>query len=104
MLIGISDQMGARFDRLRCEVFQNLILSPMNTGLLRAAIATAPTVYGIETKNDSSIFWHIDYIATAPTVYGIETRTILLHLLENLLVATALTVYGIETYHLRTRD
>ena len=73
MLIGISDQMGARFDRLRCEVFQNLILSPMNTGLLRAAIATAPTVYGIETKNDSSIFWHIDYIATAPTVYGIET-------------------------------
>ena len=49
MLIGISDQMGARFDRLRCEVFQNLILSPMNTGLLRAAIATAPTVYGIET-------------------------------------------------------
>ena len=43
-------------------------------------------------------------IATAPTVYGIETRTILLHLLENLLVATALTVYGIETYHLRTRD
>ena len=56
MLIGISDQMGARFDRLRCEVFQNLILSPMNTGLLRAAIATAPTVYGIETKNDSSIF------------------------------------------------
>ena len=50
MLIGISDQMGARFDRLRCEVFQNLILSPMNTGLLRAAIATAPTVYGIETR------------------------------------------------------
>ena len=49
MLIGISDQLGARFDRLRCEVFQNLILSPMNTGLLRAAVATAPTVYGIET-------------------------------------------------------
>ena len=49
MLIGISDQMGARFDRLRYEVFQNLILSPMNTGLLRPAVATAPTVYGIET-------------------------------------------------------
>ena len=49
MLIGISDQMGARFDRLRCEVFQNLILSPMNTGLLRYAVATALTVYGIET-------------------------------------------------------
>ena len=49
MLIGISDQMGTRFDRLRCEVFQNLILSPMNTGLLRPAVATVLTVYGIET-------------------------------------------------------
>ena len=49
MLIGISDQMGARFDRLRYEVFQNLILSPMNTGLLRPAVATVLTVHGIET-------------------------------------------------------
>ena len=49
MLIGIFDQMGAQTDRLRCEVCQNLILSPMNTGLLRPAVATAPTVYGIET-------------------------------------------------------
>ncbi len=51
MLIGISDQMGTRFDRLRCEVFQNLILSPMNTGLLRPAVATVLTVYGIETSD-----------------------------------------------------
>ena len=50
MLIGISDQMGTRFDRLRCEVFQNLILSPMNTGLLRPAVATVLTVHGIETE------------------------------------------------------
>ena len=50
MLIGISDQMGTRFDRLRYEVFQNLILSPMNTGLLRPAAATVLTVYGIETN------------------------------------------------------
>ena len=49
MLIGISDQMGAQTDRLRCEVCQNLILSPMNTGLLRYAVATALTVFGIET-------------------------------------------------------
>ena len=49
MLIGIFNQMGARFDRLRCEVCQNLILSPMNTGLLRYAVATALTVHGIET-------------------------------------------------------
>ena len=52
MIIGISDQMGAQFDRLRCEVCQNLILSPINTGLLRYAVATVLTVYGIETDND----------------------------------------------------
>ena len=49
MLIGILDPLGAQIDRLRCEVCQNLILSPMNTGPLRPAVATAPTVYGIET-------------------------------------------------------
>ena len=49
MLIGIFDQLGAQTDRLRCEVCQNLILSPMNTGFLRYAVATALTVYGIET-------------------------------------------------------
>ena len=48
MLIGILDPLGAQIDRLRCEVCQNLILSPMNTGPLRPAVA-APTVYGIET-------------------------------------------------------
>ena len=51
MLIGILDPLGAQTDRLRCEVYQNLILSPMNTGLLRYAVATALTVYGIETQN-----------------------------------------------------
>ena len=49
MLNGISDLMGAQTDRLRCEVFQNLILSPINTGTLRHAVATVLTVYGIET-------------------------------------------------------
>ena len=76
MLIGISDPLGAQIDRLRCEVCQNLILSPMNTGLLRPAVATVPTVYGIETrclpKNES-----IREVATVPTVYGIETFHIL---------------------------
>ena len=42
--------MGACFDRLRCEVFQNLFLSPMNTGFVRYAVATVLTVYGIETN------------------------------------------------------
>ena len=50
MLIGIFDQMGAQSDRLRCEVCQNLFLRPMNTGFLRHAVATALTVYGIETQ------------------------------------------------------
>ena len=65
--------MGAQSDRLRCEVCQNLILSPINTGFLRYAVATVLTVYGIETHE-----WFCD-------MYGMP-------------VATVLTVYGIETY------
>ena len=49
MLIDILEPMGVQFDRLRCEVCQNLFLSPMNTGFLRHALATVLTVYGIET-------------------------------------------------------
>ena len=51
MLIGISDPLGAQTDRFRCEVCQNLILSPINTGFLRPAVATVLTVHGIETYN-----------------------------------------------------
>ena len=47
--IGLVDQMRPCFYRLRCEVFQNLFLSPMNTGFVRPAVATVLTVYGIET-------------------------------------------------------
>ena len=47
--------MGVRFDRLRYEVFQNLILSPMNTGSLRPAVATTPTACGIETSKEISL-------------------------------------------------
>ena len=50
MLIDILEPMRAQFDRLRCEVCQNLFLSPMNTGFLRHAVATVLTVYGIETS------------------------------------------------------
>ena len=49
------NRMGACFDRLRCEVFQNLFLSPMNTGFLGSAVATVLTVYGIETSTDISV-------------------------------------------------
>ena len=73
MLIGISEQMGTRFDRLRYEVFQNLILSPMNTGLLRPAVATVLTVYGIETYTVKLLLTPNMVVATVLTVYGIET-------------------------------
>ena len=59
MLIDILEPMGAQFDRLRCEVCQNLFLSPMNTGFLRHAVATVLTVYGIETERRHVIHsWH----------------------------------------------
>ena len=74
MLIGIFNPMGAQSDRLRCEVCQNLFLSPMNTGLLRPAVATALTVYGIETSSsDNTSLALFKSVATALTVYGIET-------------------------------
>ena len=66
------NRMGACFDRLRCEVFQNLFLSPMNTGFLGSAVATVLTVYGIETL--LSNYLGLKYlVATVLTVYGIET-------------------------------
>ena len=58
MLMDILEPMGAQFDRLRCEVCQNLFLSPMNTGFLRHAVATVLTVYGIETKFDRDEWYH----------------------------------------------
>ena len=55
IFVGFFVLMGAQLDRLRYEVFQNLFYSPMNTGFLRPAVATAPTVYGIETTRRGSI-------------------------------------------------
>ena len=54
--------MGARFDRLRYEVFQNLFLSPMNTGSVRPAVATTPTARGIETHT----FQYRSYVFERP--------------------------------------
>ena len=67
------DLMGSQTDRFRYEVFQNLILRPMNTGLLRPAVATVPTVYGIETLALAVLRVLNLKVATVPTVYGIET-------------------------------
>ena len=75
MLIDILEPMGAQFDRLRCEVCQNLFLSPMNTGFLRHAVATVLTVYGIETNYTQRMQLRArnNQVATVLTVYGIET-------------------------------
>ena len=73
MLIDILEPMGVQFDRLRCEVCQNLFLRPMNTGFLRHAVATVLTVYGIETLVSPGQLLRDDEVATVLTVYGIET-------------------------------
>ena len=89
--------MGASFYRLRCEVFQNLFLSPMNTGFVRPAVATVLTVYGIETILDRLFPLQWILVATVLTVYGIETESKRANIRRFELVATVLTVYGIET-------
>lgn len=66
------DLMGSQTDRFRYEVFQNLILRPINTGFLRPAVATVPTVYGIETFIANPTY-QVRTVATVPTIYGIET-------------------------------
>ena len=70
------NRMGACFDRLRYEIFQNLILSPMNTGFLGPAVATVLTVYGIETLYSDILKPTNMPVATVLTVYGIETCNI----------------------------
>ena len=75
MLIGIFDPLGAETDRLRYEVCQNLISSPMNTGLLRPAVATVPTVYGMRRARFEVVEHKVfNKVATVPTVYGMRRR------------------------------
>ena len=78
IFVSFSDRKGAHLDRLRHEVFQNLFYSPINTGFLRPAVATVPTVYGIETLYLAYIILYVlnKGVATVPTVYGIETINI----------------------------
>ena len=100
-------------------------MSPINTGFVGPAVATALTVYGIETLKILTSCSVRLFVATALTVYGIETYQkfhLLLKKKERLqqhlpftvlkqplspfmaknfrVVATALTVYGIETVFL----
>ena len=63
----------------------------------RIYVATALTVYGIETDNCQLYICEQVVVATALTVYGIETVGFIIGIILRLPVATALTVYGIET-------
>ena len=74
--IGLVDQMRPCFYRLRCEVFQNLILRLMNTGFVRPAVAIVLTVYGIETHRNPEYLPFLLFVAIVLTVYGIETHHI----------------------------
>ena len=97
------------------------LLHQSKDGSLQTSVATAPTVYGIETivamiftiSSPLRLQQHLPFtvlkllntefaktsinVATAPTVYGIETGKDLEPLHHFLIVATAPTVYGIET-------
>ena len=88
--------MGVRFDRLRCEVFQNLFLIPMNTGFVRSAIAIVPTACGIETP----FLRHVHQsrlIAIVPTACGIETLIGIIFSSSKAAIAIVPTACGIET-------
>ena len=111
--------MGVRFDRLRCEVFQNLFLSPMNTVFVRPAVATVLTVYGIETASKKALRKFLLRLQQYLPFTVLKLHTILLtpvticcnstyrlrywniniyrRLIAIVRVATVLTVYGIET-------
>ena len=89
--------MGARFDRLRCEVFQNLFLSPMNTGFVRPAVATVPTVYGIETKEKEHQIYLLDRLLQQYLPFTVLKLAMPFFCSADILVATVPTVYGIET-------
>ena len=66
----------------------------MNTVLLGPAVATALTVYGIETILETPLNLAIISVATALTVYGIETFTIS--------IASLVVILGCNsTYRLR---
>ena len=71
--IGLVDQMGPCFYRLRCEVFQNLILSPMNTGFVRPALQQYLPFTVLKRAEPNREVNGGKLVATVLTVYGIET-------------------------------
>ena len=94
--IGLVDQMGLCFYRLRCEVFQNLILRLMNTGFVRPAVATVLTVYVLETWDKREIRRRTSWLLQQYLPFTV-LKPQSAFLLRLSVVATVLTVYGIET-------
>ena len=71
MSMSIFNLRGAQTDRLRYEVFQNLFLSPMNTGFSRDTVATVLTVYGIETYQ-KEIYHHTTHLVRCNSTYRLR--------------------------------
>ena len=95
--------MGVRFDRLRYEVFQNLILSPMNTGSLRPAVATTPTACGIETVNLSATRISLNKLQQHLPLAVLKHKPLHFPWLRKLVVATTPTACGIETVNVASK-
>ena len=57
-----------------------------------------PLPFTVLKRSDDFIYYFVTTVATALTVYGIETQQIHFEVDVCILVATALTVYGIVTY------
>ena len=71
--------MGVRFDRLRYEVFQNLFLSPMNTGSVRPAVLQQHLPLAVLKQHiefNSNPVADLKLVATTPTACGIETPSV----------------------------
>ena len=97
--IGLVDQMRPCFYRLRCEVFQNLILRLMNTGFVRPAVAIVLTVYGIETHGLHCLYqnrWLQQYLPFTVLKHVIHNLTNVINELQQYLPFTVLKLVTIE--------
>ena len=72
----------------------------MNTGLLRHAVATVLTVYGIETINNPRIIISNFYMLQQCLPFTVLKPTNTSDKSTTNKVATVLTVYGIETFYI----
>ena len=76
----------------------------MNTGLLRYAVATVLTVYGIETRQYvRNLINNLRWLQQC-LPFTVLKRNSYLIISTISVVATVLTVYGIETLHRRFRE